>query len=61
MVNRQMVTRLAGALVVMAFVAGWRSGVAEAYTCEAVIKAAEERITEAEAKLKSDTDARIKA
>lgn len=61
MVNRQLVKRLAGALAILGFVAGWGSGVAQAYTCEAVIKAAEERITEAEAKLTPDTDARIKA
>jgi hypothetical protein len=61
MVNRQMVRQLAATLAVLGFVAGWGSGVADAYTCESVIKAAEERITEAEATLKPDTDARIKA
>jgi len=56
-----MVKRLAGALVVLAFVSAWAANAAEAYTCEAVIKTAEERIKEAEAKLKPDTDVRIKA
>ena len=56
-----MVKRFVGALVVLGFVAGWGSGIAEAYTCEVVIKTAEERIKEAEGKLKPDTDVRIKA
>lgn len=54
-----MVKRFVGALVVLGFVAGWGSGIAEAYTCEVVIKTAEERIKEAEGKLKPDTDVRI--
>ena len=56
-----MVKRFVGALVVLAFVSGWGARAAEAYTCEVVIKTAEERIKEAEGKLKPDTDVRIKA
>ncbi len=56
-----MVKRVVGALVVLAFVTGWGVRAAEAYTCEVVIKTAEERIKEAEAKFKPDTDVRIKA
>ncbi len=56
-----MVKRLVGALLVLAVVIGWGVGAAEAYTCEVVLKTAEERIKEAEAILKPNTDARIRA
>ncbi len=55
------VKRLVGALIVLASISGWGIRAAEAYTCEVVIKTAEERIKEAEAKLKPNTDVRIKA
>ena len=56
-----MVKRLVGTLVILACVSGWGVRTAEAYTCEVVIKTAEERIKEAESKLKPNTDVRIKA
>ena len=55
------VKRFVGGLAVLAFVTGWGIRAADAYTCEVVIKTAEERIKEAESKLKPNTDVRIRA
>ena len=55
-----MAKRIAGALVALGLVAGWGIAPAAAYMCESLFKVAEERIQEAESKVKDDTDVRIK-
>jgi hypothetical protein len=55
-----MMKRIVVVAVVAGLVGAWGVAPASAYMCEGLIKAAEDRIKEAEGKIKPDTDVRIK-